>query len=61
MLEGRPEKERAWRKYGIREARLQLITRWAKRYSRHYEKVQTHKKKRMRIVPKFRSVSHNLY
>ena len=38
ILEGRPEKEHKWRKYSIREARLQLITRWAKRWLRHYEK-----------------------
>jgi len=50
ILKGRPEKERAWKKYGIREARLQLITRWAKRCSLHYERAQAHKKKRMRIV-----------
>ena len=50
ILKGRPEKERAWKKYGIREARLQLITRWAKRCSLHYERDQAHKKKRMRIV-----------
>ena len=49
-MKGRPEKERAWKKYGIREARLQLITRWAKRCSLHYERAQAHKKKRMRIV-----------
>ena len=50
VLKGRPEKERAWKKYGIREARLQLITRWAKRCSRHYQKTQPHKNKRMRLV-----------
>ena len=42
-LKGRPEKERAWNKYGIREARLQLITLLCKRCSRHYKRTQLHK------------------
>ena len=50
VLKDRPEKERSWVKYGVREARLKLITRWAKRASRHYEATQPHKKKRRRLV-----------
>ena len=50
ILKGRPEKERKWLKYGIREARLQLISRWAKRCSRHYQRTKPHKQKRQRIV-----------
>ena len=49
-LKGRPEKERAWNKYGIREARLQIITRWCKRCSRHYKQTRPHRKKRLWIV-----------
>ena len=45
ILSGRPEKERSWRKYGIRAARLSLITRQAKRCSRHYPPTQPHKNK----------------
>ena len=50
VLKDRSEKERSWVKYGIQEARLKLITRWAKRDSRHYEAMQPHKKKRRRLV-----------
>ena len=50
ILSGRPEKERSWRKYGIRAARLSLITRWAKRCSRHYPPTQPHKNKRQKLV-----------
>ena len=50
ILKGRPEKERKWLKYGIREARLQLISRWPKRCSRHYQRTKPHKQKRQRIV-----------
>ena len=42
ILKGRPEKDRGWLKYGIREARLQLISRWAKRCSRHYQRTKPH-------------------
>ena len=31
-LKGRPEKEQAYRKYGIRQARLDLIQRWCRHY-----------------------------
>ena len=47
---GRPEKERAYRKYGIRQARLDLIQRWCKRSSRHYKLTKPHKNKRMKRV-----------
>ena len=50
ILSGRPTKERAYMKYGIREARLKLITRWAKRCSRHYQRTRSHKQKRLRLV-----------
>ena len=50
ILSGRPEKESAWRKYGIRKARLNLIIRWTKRCSRHYKKTRPHKNKRLRLV-----------
>ena len=50
VLKDRPEKERSWVKYGFREARLKLITRWAKRANRHYEATQPEKKKRRRLV-----------
>ena len=49
-LKGRPEKERAYRKYGIRQARLDLIHRWCKRCSRHYELTKPHKNKRLKRV-----------
>ena len=49
-LKGKPENQRKWVKYGMREARLELITRWAKRAMRHYPKTQPHKNKRRRIV-----------
>ena len=54
VLSGRPSKERAYKKYGIREARLELITRWAKRCSRHYKRTQPHRQKRLRMVLDFR-------
>ena len=50
ILKDRPEKERKWVKYGIREARLKLITRWVKRCGRHYKQKQPHRKKRQRRV-----------
>ena len=50
VLKDRPEKERSWVKYGVQEARLKLITRWAKRASRHCEATQPHKKKRRPLV-----------
>ena len=49
-LKGRPEKERAYRKYGIRQARLDLIQRWCKRCSRHYKATKPHKNKRLKRV-----------
>ena len=45
VLKDRSEKEGSWVKYGVQEARLKLITRWAKRASRHYEATQPEKKK----------------
>ena len=45
MLKDKPETERSWVKYGVREARLKLITRWAKLASRHYEATQLQKEK----------------
>ena len=53
VLSGRPSKERSYKKYGIREARLNLITRWAKRCSRHYKRTQPHRQKRVRMVHNF--------
>ena len=50
VLSGRPSKERAYKKYDIREARLKLITRWVKRCSRHYKRTQPHRQKRLRMV-----------
>ena len=49
-LKCRPEKERAYRKYGIRQARLDFIQRWCKRCSRHYKLTKPHKNKRMKRV-----------
>ena len=49
-LKGRPEKERAYRKYGIRQARLDLIQRGCKRCSRHYKLTKPHKNKRVKRV-----------
>ena len=49
-LKGRPGKERAYRKYGIRQARLDLIHKWSKLCSRHYEEISPHKNKRVRLV-----------
>ena len=49
-LKGKPEKERAYRKYGIRQARLDLIQKWTKLCSRHYKETIPHKKKRIRLV-----------
>ena len=36
--------------YSVREARLALIERWAKRAMRHYKAPQPHTKKRRRLV-----------
>ena len=49
-LKGKPEKERAYRKYGIRQARLDLIQKWTKLCSRHYKETLPHKNKRIRLV-----------
>ena len=49
-LKGKPEKERAYRKYGIRQARLDLIQKWTKLCSRHYKVTLPHKKKRIRLL-----------
>ena len=49
------------RKCGIKGARLRLITRWAKRCSRHYKKVLPRKTKRMRIVTQYEGVSNVLF
>ena len=40
----------AYRKYGIRQARLVLIQRWCTRCSRHYKLTKPHKNKRMKRV-----------
>ena len=40
----------AYRKYGIRQARLDLIQRWCTRCSRHYKLTKPHKNKRMKRV-----------
>ena len=62
-LKGRPEKERAYRKYGIRQVRLDLIQRWCKRYSRHYKLTKPHKNKRLKwvIVPCNNKPAENTY
>ena len=49
-LKGKPENFRSYVKYGVREARLALIERWAKRAMRHFPKTKPHAKKRMRKV-----------
>ena len=49
-LKGRPEKERSYRKCGIRQARLDLIQRWCKRCSRHYKATKPHKNKHLKRV-----------
>ena len=62
-LKGRPEKERAYRKYGIRQARLDLIQRWCKRCSRHYKLTQPHKNKLLKrvIIPCNNEPAENTY
>ena len=62
-LKGRPEKERAYRKYGIRQARLDLIQRWCKRCSRHYKLRKPHKNKRLKrvIIPCNNEPAENSY
>ena len=42
--------QRAYRKYGIRQARLDLIQKWSKLCSRHYKEISPHKNKRIRLV-----------
>ena len=49
-LKGLSEKERAYKKYGIRQARLDLIQKWCKRCSRHYKPTKPHKNKRLKRV-----------
>ena len=49
-LKGRPEKERTYRKYGIRQVRLDLIQRWCKRCSRLCKLTKPHKNKRLKRV-----------
>ena len=61
ILSGRPEKERSWKKYGIRAARLSLITRWAKRCSRHYPPTLPHKNKRQKLVNSFAKSKRFVY
>ena len=39
-----------YRKYGIRQTRLDLIQRWCTRCSRHYKLTKPHKNKRMKRV-----------
>ena len=53
ILKGKPKKHRAYKKYSMREARLALIERWAKRAMRHYKAPQPHAKKRRRLVLPF--------
>ena len=62
-LKGRPEKERAYRKYDIRQTRLDLIQRWCKRCSRHYKLTQAHKNKRLKrvIIPCNSEPAENTY
>ena len=56
ILKGKPEKHRAYKKYSVREARLALIERWAKRAMRHYDRPQPHAKKRRRQVHSFETI-----
>ena len=49
-IKGKPKKERAYPKYGIRQARLDLMQKWTKLCSRHYKETLPHKKKRIRLV-----------
>ena len=62
-FKGRPEEERAYRKYGIRQARLNLIQRWCKRCSRHYKLTKPHKNKRLKrvIIPCNNEPAENTY
>ena len=49
-LKGKAEQERAYRKYGIRQARLDHIQKWTKLCSRHYKETLSQKNKRLRLV-----------
>ena len=61
-LKGRPEKERAYRKYGIRQAQVDLIQRWCKRCSRHYAPTQPHRNKRLkRVMILVKKIAENTY
>ena len=44
------EKLRKSIKYGVRNFRLKLIQRWAKKAIRHYAQTQPHKNKRKKLV-----------
>ena len=44
------EKLRKSIKYGVRNFRLKLIQRWAKKTMRHYAQTQRHKNKRQKLV-----------
>ena len=50
ILKDQPEKDRKLQKYSIREARLKIIEKWAKRCSRHYKRTRPHRSKRQRVV-----------
>ena len=53
VLKGEPKAHHARKKYQIRQVRLNLIHRWTKRCSRHYEATQPHRQKRLRTVNTF--------
>ena len=56
-LKNKPRKQRTWKKYGIRESRLNLITCWAKRCSRHYANIKALQKETIESCIFFVTVS----
>ena len=52
VLKDKPDREKLKKsiQYGVRNFRLKLIQRWAKKAMRHYAKTQPHKNKRRKLV-----------
>ena len=52
VLKDKPDREKLKKsiQYGVRNFRLKLIQRWAKKAMRHYAKTRPHKKKRRKLV-----------
>ena len=52
VLKDKPDSEKLRKsiKYGVRNFRLKLIQRWAKKAMRHYAQTQPHKNKRQKLV-----------